>query len=131
MGINPVLPELDELPRSHPLLGCCDGGVRFPQRGALGMKARPNWDRVIIFLPVIPRPFEHFAEGQDGWRGLVLSWINPSGEGVRDLRRVAVIHKSRESERLFPEQVDHVFKVRFLFRRGAGARQTGWLCRAS
>jgi len=32
-------------------------------------------------------------------------------QGVGELRSIAVIYKIRESERLFPEQVDHVLKV--------------------
>ena len=40
------------------------------------MKAGSNRDGIIIFVFIIPRSFEQFAEGQDGPRGLVLSFID-------------------------------------------------------
>ncbi len=98
-------------PRPHPFLGRFDGGIRFPQGGAFRMKAGSNRDGVIIFVFIIPRSFEQFAEGQDGPRGLVLSFIDSSGEGISNLIYVAVMSEGREGEGLFPEQVNHVFKV--------------------
>ena len=62
-------------------------------------------------MVIIPRSFEQFAEGEDSRGWLVLSLINPASKGVGELRSIAVIYKIRESERLFPEQVDHVLKV--------------------
>src|SRR2546430_10909290 len=42
---------------------------------------------------------------------LAFSWINPSSKGISHLVRVAMIDEGREGEGLFPEHIDHVFKI--------------------
>ena len=75
------------------------------------MKARTDWYGIIIFVFVIARSFEQFAEGENRRRGLSLVFINPSGKGINYLIAIAIMNEDREGERLFPKQIDHVLKI--------------------
>jgi len=41
----------------------------------------------------------------------VLGLVDTAREGVRHLVGVALVHEGRESKRLLPEKVDHVFEI--------------------
>src|SRR5262247_1150280 len=47
--------------RDHPLFGCSDGRVGFPQRCPLWVIARTYGNGIIIFVVVVARPLEEFT----------------------------------------------------------------------
>src|SRR5262249_22674718 len=73
------LQKTERSPCPHPLLGRPDRGIRFPNCGPLGVKARTDWHRVVILI-ILARALEHLAETENGWGRLARRWINPAGK---------------------------------------------------
>src|SRR5262249_23493502 len=95
---------------SNPFLRTWHRGIRGPKRRALRMIARPDGNRIIIRI-VLTRALEQLAERHDRGRRLVLELVDATGKRVGHLFDVARMDEGSKSERLFPEQVDHVLQI--------------------